>query len=412
MRKFIILFVCLLSVSFSVDYVFATPRDVQFHWAGTAINTLIENKVMLGYEDGRFKPSKSITREEACCLLVSFAKEQGLIQENDLYVDNAINFPDVSSTWSLSAIQFMYKNHIIETDKDGKFQPNTLLTRESMANLLYGFYKYFGLLPEGDGSLSCPFTDIESSSAKVPITLLYQKGILHGYEDSTYRPANLVSRAEIASVIFAISNLEPVRPTISLPDYRVINVPYISQLYPVNAPVGCEGTSLLMGMKAKGYAQGIGLYDFLNNMPRHESNPEKGFVGSPFKADLTKKTRTTINPPVLVAYAKNYGNVADFSGSSVDELQAEILDGNPVVVYETMNWEKPFYRYYNIEGKQKRLLSNNHVILACGYDKKTNMYYIADPYNIKNLKGEDKYWINGTTFEQIYNERRYAIVIQ
>lgn len=403
-----LIFTLLLSTSVA----FAAPRDIQFHWAGTAINTLIENKVMSGYEDGRFKPSRSITREEACVLLTRFALEQELIQVSDLYVDENIVLADVHNTWSVEAIQYMYRNNLMETYSDGTFHPGTLLTRESMANLIYKFYTHFGLLSEGELVSSYPFTDIENSYAKAAIGYLYNKGILHGYDDNTFKPENSVSRCEIATIIFQISNLEAIAPVITLPNYRVINVPYISQIYPFNAVVGCEGTSLLMGLKAKGYAQNLGLLEFLNNMPKHPSNPAKGFVGSPFVADLTKKTRTTIYPPVLTAYAENYGNVSDFSGSSIDELRAELLDGNPVVVYATMYWGKPFYRYYNIEGSRQRLLSNNHVILACGYDKNTNMYYISDPYNAKDTKKEYKYWIDGNTFERIYNERKQALVVQ
>ncbi|MHC1722131.1 MAG: S-layer homology domain-containing protein [Aminipila sp.] len=396
----------------STTVAFATPRDVQFHWAGIAINTLIENKILSGYEDGRFKPSKSITREEACVLLTRFALQKGLIQESDLAIDNSIILTDVTNPWSLESVQYMYKNNLMETYTDGTFRPTTLLTRESMANLIYKFYQHFGLLSNTEPVSSCPFTDIENSNAKTAIGALYSQGILHGYEDNTYRPENSVSRAEIATIIFQISDLTAITPIITLPDYKVINVPYISQLYPVSAVVGCEGTSLLMGLKAKGYAQGIGLLEFLNSLPRHPSNPAKGFVGSPFIADLTKKTRTTIYPPVLATYGEHYGNVDDFSGSSIDELQAELLDGNPVVVYATMHWEKPFYRYYNIEGTKQRLLSNNHVILACGYDRNTNMYFISDPYNKEDTRKEYKYWIDGNTFERIYNERKQAVVVQ
>lgn len=195
-------------------------------------------------------------------------------------------------------------------------------------------------------------------------------------------------------------------------DYRVINVSYISQLYPVKAIVGCEGTSLLMGLKAKGYAQEIELKKFLDNMPRHPSNPAKGFVGSPYVADLSKKTRTTIYPPILADYGTTFGNVVDFSGSSIEKLREQLLDGNPVVVYATMNWGKPLYKEYEIEGSTQKLLSNNHAVLVCGYHKKSNMYYIVDPYNVKDTSKEKRYWINGNTFERIYNERRHALVIQ
>lgn len=411
-RSIVLFFTCLLFMSFSVNSAFAAPRDIQFDWAGTAINTLIENKIMSGYEDGRFKPSRYVTREEACYVLTSFAKEQGLIQASDLVTDSGIIFKDIKSTWSLEAIQYMYKNNMMDAYPDGTFKPSTLLTRESMAYLFYNFYQHFGLLPEDDLSFSCPFTDIENSYAKMPISVLYEKGVIHGYNDNTYKPKKLVSREELAAIIFTMSKLEPIAPLVTLPNYRVIPVNYISQIYPVRAIVGCEGTSLLMGLKAKGYAPDIQLKEFLDNMPKHPSNPAKGFVGSPYLADPTKKTRTTINPPILAAYGKKYGNVADFSGSSVEEIRAELLDGNPVEIYATMNWEKPFYRNYNIEGEGIKLLSNNHVVLACGYDRKTNMYYISDPYNIKDTSKEYKYWIDGDTFERIYNERKQALVIQ
>ena len=60
-RKIII---SLLIICINTSLAFATPRDIQFHWAGTEINTLIENEIMIGYEDGRFKPSRLITKEE------------------------------------------------------------------------------------------------------------------------------------------------------------------------------------------------------------------------------------------------------------------------------------------------------------------------------------------------------------
>jgi uncharacterized protein YvpB len=58
------------------------------------------------------------------------------------------------------------------------------------------------------------------------------------------------------------------------------------------------------------------------------------------------------------------------------------------------------------------MLSNNHVVLACGYDMERNIYYISDPYNLKNPKKDLKYWINGDTFDRIYNERRHAVVVE
>jgi uncharacterized protein YvpB len=356
-------FVFLLLLSLNATIVFATPRDVQYHWAGAEINTLLENGVLYGYGDGRFKPDRYITAEEAGRLF-------------------------------------------------GVETPGSLLTRKTLAALICNHYERFYPADGFDESAVCPFNDICDCAARDSIEALYKSGLIKGYADGTFRPEEYVTRAETASLLCKAMGLELVAPAITLPKYNVIPVPYISQVYPVSAPVGCEGASLLMGLHAKGYALSIGLREFLDDMPKHPSNPAKGFVGSPYKADKTKRTRTTILPGPLTAWASKYGNVHDFSGSSPDELRAELLAGNPVVVYVTLWWEKPFYRIYSIEGQKKRMLSNNHAVLVCGYDMKRNLYYIADPYNLKDPRKDLKYWVNGDTFDRIYNERRHAVVVQ
>jgi len=82
-----------------------------------------------------------------------------------------------------------------------------------------------------------------------------------------------------------------------------------------------------------------------------------------------------------------------------------------VVAYVTLNWEKPYYRSYLIEGEYQWLLSNNHAVLVCGYDRATNMYYIADPYNKDRLGEEYFYWIDGVWFDTLYLERRHALAV-
>ena len=256
------------------------------------------------------------------------------------------------------------------------------------------------------------FADSGGVDGGLYIQFLYRRGVITGSDTGTYRPQDALTRGQAAAMLFRASGLPLTSTTFApLPTSRVIDVPYLSQVYPVNAPVGCEATSLLMGLKGKGYAQDIDLRTFLDNLPRSSSDPAKGFVGSPYVADPTKKTRTTIYPPKLAEYGNQYGNVIDLSGASLPELQREVLSGNPVVVYVTLYWEKPFYRWYSIEGQQQRLLSNNHALLLCGYDAANNAYYVADPYNIQNRYEDYYYWVAGATFEPLYLERCHAVTI-
>lgn len=191
-------------------------------------------------------------------------------------------------------------------------------------------------------------------------------------------------------------------------------IPYISQVEPVYAPVGCEPVSLLMGLKGKGYAQSVTTRQFLDNMPKHPSNPRKGFVGSPYTPN--ENLRTTINPAPLAEYGARYGNVSNMEGKSMDDIIMELDNGNPVVVYVTLYWESAFYKDYKIEGKTETWLRNNHAVLLTGYNKTTKEFYVSDPYNRKKGSSKTypnyKYMKSRSIVEPLYNIRKFAVVVR
>ncbi len=190
---------------------------------------------------------------------------------------------------------------------------------------------------------------------------------------------------------------------------KVLNVPYHSQLTPVYAPVGCEATALLMGLQFKGIATDVSYRSFLDAMPKHTSNPAKGFVGSPYKQDSS--LRTTIYPQALTDYSNTYaaGRTVNFSGSSVEDIKKEIIAGNPVVVYLTTRREAPIYANYVVEGQTQSLLKNNHAVLVTGYDSEANKLRITDPWS---WNGRNEYWVTVPSFSYSYNIRNHAIVVR
>lgn len=342
------------------------PADVQNNPEIHVINTLLQNGIVSPCPDGRFRPDHFITRAEA------FA-----------WIDKLLNRAEAA-----------------EAER-----PEEFLTRAELAAMLYEHMK---TLPSFDNSTYW-FPDVPTEN--LAIGYVRAKNVMFGRPDGGFHPYDCVTRAEFCNAAYAVSGLPIIYAPDNLPRKSQITVPYISQLSPVYAVVGCEGASLLMGLKAKGYAQNVGLREFLDNMPKHGSNPAKGYVGSPYKAGQYS-LRTTIYPAPLAEYGQSYGSVTDISGSSPRELQAELLSGNPVVIYATMRWEEPRYRSYDIEGEQQLLLRNNHVVLADGYDRDTGMYHISDPYNDFDTSEEYRYWIDGAVFERIYNVRRHAVAIE
>ena len=191
--------------------------------------------------------------------------------------------------------------------------------------------------------------------------------------------------------------------------YKILDVPYHSQLAPVYAPVGCEPTALLMGLQYKGLATNVSYRQFLDAMPKHPSNPEKGFAGSPYTLD--NNIRTTIYPQALTDYGNTYaaGRVVNFSGSSVDDIKKEIIAGNPVVVYLTVKRQAPIYANYSIEGTTQSLIKNNHAVLVTGYDSEANKLRITDPWS---WSGRNEYWLDIPSFAYSYNLRNHSIVIR
>lgn len=443
------------------------PEDLKGHWAEGAAYTLMQQKAMTARNDGKFHPDALLSRQEAVQAMTAlgagsaangggassltrgeFAQwiERWLVQRDGPAGEDVPPPPG-------------------EQDPAGPLDRETIwaaLPQELQAQLTPELWALFSeaewqnwadqyiIQPQNQNSAftTASFSDIAGHPAEAAVRALQQRNVVYGTPGGSFRPDALITRGEAAAMLFralgcpmrmpvyapevaapaVTTPVEPERkPTVEaptepepageapkepeLPDYRVIDVPYISQLTPVSAPVGCEAVSLLMGLRGMGYALDVDIYTYLANMPTTASNPAKGFVGSPFHPDLTKKTRTTIYPPKLAEYGSLYGPVRDISGSSVEELQNEVLSGHPVVAYVTLWWAKPYYRNYNIEGETQRLLSNNHAVLVCGFNRATGAYYIADPYNKKDLAHDLYYWVDGATFDPLYLERCHALAV-
>jgi uncharacterized protein YvpB len=191
--------------------------------------------------------------------------------------------------------------------------------------------------------------------------------------------------------------------------YKLLDVPYVSQLTPTYAPVGCEPASMLMALKSKGLTD-ISYKGFLDAMPKSATNPALGFAGSPYVQDAS--IRTTIYPKPLADYANTYagGRAVDISGATVEDIKKEILAGNPVVVYLTTRLEAPVYATYIVDGESQSLLKNNHVVLVTGYDSENNKLRLTDPWSWDGTRYER--WVTVSSFAYSYNIRHHAVTVR
>jgi uncharacterized protein YvpB len=344
------------------------PTD---YWAAEQIGAAVSLGWVAGYPDGTFLPDQGLSRAEACTVVGRMTGRTGDSTQTAKLMTLGL-FSDVTASyWAADAIAEGAVDHQANQSDQG----------ESWYGVDWSALTF-----------AAGFHDVGNQ--------LY-------YVDKYGKLA--VSTTVGAYTANANGSLS--RTAMS---YQMTDVPYISQIDDIYAWVGCEGVSTLMGLKAKGYAANIGVRYFLDNLPRAKSDPEKGFVGSPYVPDTTKTTRTTIYPAKLAEYANTYcgGDTAcaDFRGATITDLQRELLAGNCVVAYMTLWWATPYYRSYNIEGSVQKLVSNNHAVLVCGYDPDKG-YYISDPYNYYNRGQVHQYWENAQTFESIWNARKVGMVI-
>lgn len=343
------------------------PSD---HWAAAQIGKATALGWLSGYPDGTFRPESSLTRAEACAIINRVTNRSGDATQAKKLIGLG-RFTDVRPNfWAAVTIAEAAVDHQHSFTESGEQWRgidwlNTTFTP--------GIHNIDGELYSVDR-----YKHLQTNTTVGAYT------------------------ADANGVLTQVANA-----------HQVSYVPYISQIDGIQAWVGCEPISSLMGLKAFGYAKGIDARTYLAGLPHAATNPEYGFVGSPYVVDPNK--RTTIYPAALATYCNSYCNgatvCADFRGASVQELRQELLAGHTVVAYETLWWEAPRYRTFWIDGQRQSLVYNNHAVLVYGYDP-TKGYLISDPYNYYNRGETYQYWKDAATFDRIWNERKVGMVMR
>lgn len=100
------------------------------------------NDVVAGYEDGTFRPTRAVTREEFAQILYNYAKCKGygLSASADLG-----KFPDSGqvSSWAETALGWANGNGLINGHDDGRLDPKGSTIRAQAASILMNFDKGF-----------------------------------------------------------------------------------------------------------------------------------------------------------------------------------------------------------------------------------------------------------------------------
>ncbi len=198
MKKIIYLAVFLLMFTQSVYAKNADDYPQKFwdvskdHWAFVYIADLADRGVINGYEDGSFKPNRTVTRAEWAKIMVDAAGVQ--------IADDALYFTDMSNHWANKYVNAA-KNYLTGY-ADGSYRPDQAATREDVTVAMVRLKGYD--LSEVDYSYLSKFNDVDSVSnyAKGYVAVAVQNNLISGFEDNTFRGQDTLTRAEAATLLY------------------------------------------------------------------------------------------------------------------------------------------------------------------------------------------------------------------
>lgn len=163
-------------------------------WFYNEVNTALENGWFKGLTATRFGPDDGMTR----AMLV-----QVLYRMSGSKAASTAQFTDVADgKWYAEAIAWASENGIVNGFTDGRFQPDTLITRQQLAAILYRYDTYRGHTPQGSTALDgyADAASVESWAAEA-MSWANGNGLVTGVTPTTLVPNGTATRAQVAVIL-------------------------------------------------------------------------------------------------------------------------------------------------------------------------------------------------------------------
>lgn len=158
-----------------------------------------------GVADKTFAPADNMTRAMFVTVLFRFHGAKGDSSQSA--------FTDVApGEWYTAAINWAAANKIVDGVGNGKFAPNDPITRAQMCTMIERYLDLYRkawkvTLPE-TGSVSVMVDESAIPAyALAAVKQCQRHGLVNGFEDGTFRPNDLSTRAQVAAVIYRMSYL-------------------------------------------------------------------------------------------------------------------------------------------------------------------------------------------------------------
>ncbi|WP_186667811.1 DUF4855 domain-containing protein [Sporosarcina sp. BP05] len=167
----------------------ATYKDVSHeYWAYEDIQFIAKHEVIRGFSDGSFKPGLAISRKDAAVMMGRAIDLADLESQPKPLKDMQPTSPNYQEV--MIAIERGWL-----TLEEDNFNPDAPLTRDEMSRMIATAYSY-----EGKGLSS--FKDVSNNDEYYPfIDAIAFQNVTTGYNDGTFRPNEVVTRAQFSAFL-------------------------------------------------------------------------------------------------------------------------------------------------------------------------------------------------------------------
>ena len=164
-------------------------------WFYDAVAYVYENGIMAGTSETTFEPGMLLDRAMAAQLFYNLEGKPAVTGDS--------TFTDVTSGhWAVDAITWAAQNDIVAGIGGNLYDPDSNVTREQFAVMLYKYARFKGYDLTATGDLTqFPDADAISSWAETALSWANGNGLINGHENGTIDPKGSTIRAQAASIM-------------------------------------------------------------------------------------------------------------------------------------------------------------------------------------------------------------------
>jgi len=172
--------------------------DIDNHWAKSNIDFATERELFLGTENNKFSPNTGMTRAMFVTVVGRlYERSYGSITGNTAFADVDTN------AYYANYVAWAHENNIIKGIGDNQFAPNTEVTREQMAEIMFRFATFLDKAPQGAWMINVTYPDKADISDWAMGSAAYcqMTNIISGRNGGEFAPKATATRAEVSAVI-------------------------------------------------------------------------------------------------------------------------------------------------------------------------------------------------------------------